>query len=317
MLIVLVIVTLVSLSTIFFYMYLNSPEGYIDTTLYYTDNETYFLVKENRMIKKTDNKRELIESIFREIKKPPKKASLSSPWPANININSFDLPGNGELIVSFAESYNDLDAIQEVLLRSSLAKTILDTPECGISNVYFEVGTKPVIVGNDKEMTAFNNKNIVLCPKIEPVGTTNKKVKLYFIDSEAKKLVPIERDIEVKGVKQDGRCVIEELMKGPIEDPENLSKVFTVNVGIKDFSKPANQNTCYVEFDQEFNTMFSSDPEIARLQLYAIINSLTALPETKLVKIFVNNNGKVGTPEIVGDFNFDEPFEENKALIME
>ncbi|MDR2940464.1 MAG: GerMN domain-containing protein [Clostridiales bacterium] len=309
----LAIILTVSIATIITYSYLRGSEGYIQVKFYNVNSENYFLVQEERGVKYTEDTDVFINSIFQESKKQPRNTNLASPWPPGIEVVESGFLNSSDYYISFSDNYNSLDYAQETLFRTSLAKTLIDTPESKVKNVYFSIGQKPIPAGLGTENTAFNKDNLALCPQISPQRSSVITVTLYFIDPASKKLVPIERNITTTGDQNDGKYVLEELMKGPGDIP-GLMKIFESNVTLRDFSRRS--NTCYIEFSPEFKTMFSPDPEIAELQLYAIVNSLTSLQEIKLVKFYINADSQVNIGNI-SNLDFNDTFEENQSLVIE
>ncbi len=135
----------------------------------------------------------------------------------------------------------------------------------------------------------------------------NISITLYFADPTASGLISEQRNVEVLRTQLPQR-IVEELIKGPETD----GLIAAINKGTLLHSVQVTHGIALVDFGSNLEPLNTGGSSRERLCLYALVNSLTELPEITAVKIAVD--GKL--LEFFGQIELSDPIVRNTSLIL-
>lgn len=135
------------------------------------------------------------------------------------------------------------------------------------------------------------------------------KVKLYFADSQAEKLLPEEREVVQKGETLE-EIVVNELIRGPRK--EGLTK--TIPDETKLLSLNVVDGVANVNFSKEIQTKHWGGSAGESMTVYSVTNSLANLGGIKKVQFLVEGK-KVES--LLGHMDTSQPLEPSADLVKE
>lgn len=131
-------------------------------------------------------------------------------------------------------------------------------------------------------------------------------ITVYFVNEDATGLVAESRQVRVSDDLL--RATLEQLIRGP-ENPK-LSQA--IPSGTRILETRLDGSTAYVSFSHELRTQHWGGSTGEIMTVYAIVNSLTALPGVDRVLILLEGRYE---ETLVGHLILDEAFERNESLI--
>ena len=191
------------------------------------------------------------------------------------------------LVVNFNNSYKDISAAREILVRAGVVKSFLQVP--GITAVRFTVENEEFLDSRGNPVGDMTEDTFAEFTGNEPDAYCSNTFTLYFTDKEGTHLVKEQRTVRYKRTIPRERIVLEQLMKGPMEKghyptiPENTE---LLNVTIAD-------GVCYVAFDQVFSSYALEVSE--KIPVYSVVNSLLDAVDADKVQITVGEKEKLDT----------------------
>lgn len=144
-----------------------------------------------------------------------------------------------------------------------------------------------------------------------PVSTdlSQTEVLIYLATRDGTSLVPVKRNLGPEQVSPQG--LIEELLKGPRpREPWVLPLPANTRVN----SVAVVDEVAYVDFSEELVEFHSGGTTGELLTVYAIVNTLTQLPEVERVQIFV---GGRELETLMGHLDLRIPLEPDFSLVLE
>jgi len=132
-------------------------------------------------------------------------------------------------------------------------------------------------------------------------------VTLYYANSNADKVVPEKREIEIGKDTQIERAVFEELQK----DPKSEGLYNAIPKGTRLLSASTEGGICTLDLSREFvdNNPGGSAGEL--MALYSIVNTMTELPGIDKVQFLIEGQKR----EVYIHAIFDAPFKRNDDII--
>lgn len=200
------------------------------------------------------------------------------------------------LVLYLTGEYPQAGTPEETLCRAALAQTLLPVAEA--DSMVINVNDQPLTDINGAEVGAIKPDSFILT--IDNNGGERRETEytLYFANATATALVPETRRLEVGVDESDASIVLELLIRGP--GGEGHAAVLPPNVSILGVS--VRDRICYVNVNDAFLSEDTGIPGL--LQVYAIVNSLTELPDIDQVQLTVGGNADV----MVGtDLNLGTP----------
>ena len=144
-------------------------------------------------------------------------------------------------------------------------------------------------------------------PTQPPVSYEMITLTLYFPNSNADCVVPLERQVRVAKGESLEKIIFEELQKGSEGDGTGSM----IPEGTRLLSVETREEICYLDLSSEFVDNNPGGTAFESLLIGSIVNSLTELPEVKKVQFLINGEKR----EVYTHVIFDEPFERNESLI--
>lgn len=271
------------------------------TKMYYVNAEGTGLEKESYEIK-GDTTEEEIESVLEDMRKEPDSIEYKSAFPENVEVESWGFD-KGRMDIHFSESYKEMDAASEVLLRAALVQTMVQI--AGVDAVDFYIGEAP-LTDNEGEQAGYMRAEDF----VQNIGSSLHSYQLanlhlYYANKKGDKLAAEEVSVRYNSNMSIEKLVVEQLIKGP--SAQELQRVLppetkVLGVSVKD-------GICYVNFDSGFLASgVSLDPVIS---IYSIVNSIIEAGSVSQVQISVNGETDVVYQEMV---DLSKPLSRNLDL---
>ena len=261
----------------------DSKDG-VATNVYYMDTTGNALVKEEYFCRQASPEsavRELIEAM----QKPEEPKEMQSAIPKSVQIESIEL-GNGNLDITFNESYLGLSKSAELLLRAAVVQTVTQLSD--VTYVAFYVGDELIEDSEGEPIGYMCAENFVQNTGSSLKSYQETDLKLYFSDKDGTKLMRETRSKVHYNINTSiEKLVVEQMMKGPSSDKRSAtipSTVKLLGVSVKD-------GICYVNFNSAFLTEgYNQKPEVA---IYSIVNSIIANGHASRVQILIDGSNDV------------------------
>ncbi|MEE1227392.1 MAG: GerMN domain-containing protein [Lachnospiraceae bacterium] len=214
-----------------------------------------------------------------------------SPNKNNVNVKeaSYD-SGNRNVNLDFGAGYRKMSSTDEVLMRTAVVRSVLQIP--GISSVSFSVEGVPLSGANHIQIGNMTSGDYITNIK-KRVYSYSKRVTLFYLDKEGKRLVPVKRTIKMDNNVPVETQILRELKKVP----KNSDYHSALPKNLKINETQVIDNVCYVDLGAEM--LESEDKYPEKLVVYSMVNSLTELPHVAQVQFTINDE-KVST---INDFS--------------
>lgn len=244
-----------------------------------------------------------IEEVLAILASEPKEDGLSSP------IEGFDilwtsLSGNA-LSVNVSNEYEDLDGIEEILVRASIVCSLCSID--GVDSVSFLCDGEELTTKNEETVGAMTAQMFILSSGDEIDSYEKAQLHLYFANESGDRLVDTYRTVVYNANISLERLVVEEVLKGP-----NSDVVYpTLNEAAQILSVTTRDGVCYINFDKNFlEEPYKVTSEVA---IYSLVNSLTELTSVQEVQILIDGE----TDRDFMDMSLSSSFERNLSLVQE
>lgn len=183
--------------------------------------------------------------------------------------------------IDFGAAYSQLSHVKEVLLRTSVAKSLLQIK--GIDGVTFSVNGSSLLDSDKVPVGLMNSSTILTDDGEENIYSAKKKVKLYYTNEKGDKLIPYVREVSVSNnVPLETQVLL--LLKAPPASKKNLRSPLP-----KDFHVNQTQimnNICYVDLSSDIENAAVDVKE--KVTVYAMVNSLTDLDTAYQVQFTID-----------------------------
>ncbi len=212
---------------------------------------------------------------------------------------------NGQVTVTFSESYTEMDKVREVLCRDGVVQMLLQIPNVG--GVEFYVGTEPVRDEDGNEIGLMDEDTFVSNPGSEINSVKTTKLTLYFAAEDGSGLVKEEQEVRYLSSRSLERLVVEQVISGPEEEGHKATlpaETEVINVALSN-------GTCYVNFSKDFSKLMSDVSP--RLTIYSLVDSLCQLEDVKRVQISVDGETNLLYANVI---SLDQVFEEDDSLLQ-
>jgi len=276
----------------------------IDMELYYMNTGNTRMTGEKRRIS-GGTKEEILSSVLGELKGGPKIDGFAPSIPTDVKFLKVKLERN-TVTLDVSDAYHEMRGGQEVICRSSIVWTLTELDF--VKYVRITVEGKELTKVNGEPIGLMNRKNVVIDPVISPESKRKEIVKLYFSNDDASELVVEERKIEISRNQPREKCVMEELIKGPITN--GLYATVPPETKLLDITT-TDDGVCYVNLSSEFVSKHSGGSAGELLTVYSIVNSLTDLYNIDKVQFLIDGE-KID--EFKGHIDFSKPFESVESL---
>ena len=224
-------------------------------------------------------------------------AELVSAFSSKFAMESFTL-SDGELIINFEKGYLELSGIDKTAANCCLVMTL-----CSLSGV----NSVSIYVDSERAQKALTLDSVVIVDT--ETNPSERQLRLYFPSVERPFLGSEPRTLTVDAEMPLYGYVVEELFRPP--SYEGLSPIFpegSVLLGIS-----AEHSVCTVNLSREF---YDNRPKTileARLIIYSVVNSLTALSEIDAVRFLIDGE----TCESYNYIPLSEPLGRNEKMVAQ
>lgn len=193
----------------------------------------------------------------------------------DVNVN------RGKATVDFGAGYIQLSSAQEVLLRTSVVKSLLQIK--GIDGVMFSVNGSSLLDSDKVPVGLMDSSTILTDDSQTDIYSAKKKVKLYYTNETGDKLIPYLKELTVTGnVPLETQVLL--ALKNPPASKKNLKSPLP-----SDFYVNQTQilnNICYVDLSSEVEKAAVNVKE--KVTVYAMVNSLTDLDTAYQVQFTID-----------------------------
>lgn len=187
----------------------------------------------------------------------------------------------GKATIDFGAGYIQLTHAQEVLLRTSVVKSLLQIK--GIDGVLFSVNGSSLLDSDKVPVGLMEDSTILTDDGRENIYSTKRKVKLYYTNETGDKLIPYLKEITVTdNVPLETQVLL--ALKNPPASKKNLKSPLP-----SDFYVNQTQilnNICYVDLSSGVEKAAVNVKE--KVTVYAMVNSLTDLDTAYQVQFTVD-----------------------------
>ena len=246
--------------------------------IYYVNKEQT-KVMNGDYITQTKGTMSVLEELLGQLAQLPEKLEYNPPLAGRFELLEYSLD-SGTLTLSFDEHYKEQDAIEEVLTRAAIVRTLVQIE--GIDYITMQVKGEPIIDNLGNAVGAMSKDTFIDNAGNEINTYENVKLRLYFANETGDKLIETNRRGFYSSNIAMEKLVVEQLIKGP-----NGDDIYpTINGNTKVISVNVRDGTCYVNLDENF--LKQTAGVSAEVTIYSITNSLVELPNINKVQISVN-----------------------------
>lgn len=268
-------------------------------TLYFATADGQEMATEQRTV---SDSADLLEEAVRELLKGPKSPTLLRTIPEGTELIGTKTEGTVAEI-NLSEAFDTGSDTERLLARYALIYTA-----CSVEDV-----KKVKITVNGKPVTSLRDGALLGALGMEDLseadfgGGARKLITLYFANADGTKLVPEERQVELK----EGENAETAAIRAIIEGPSSSSLVPTVSADTQLLSAETREGVCFVNLSRTFYENNTGGTSRETMAVYSIVNSLCALPDVREVRFLIEGE----THETFGSLIFSEAFSEDSALV--
>ncbi len=246
--------------------------------IYYVNKEQTKVIC-NEYVTAEEDTAVVLEELLTQLGAVPEKLEYNAPLAGKFSLLSYSVE-SGTLTLSFDDYYREQSAIEEVLTRAAIVRTL--TQIDGIDYVTMQVRKEPVTDSLGNVVGAMSADMFIDNAGNEINAYEQVKLRLYFANENGDKLIETNR----KGVYSSNismeKLIVEQLIKGP-----NGEGIYpTINPATKVIGVTVKDGTCYVNLDENF--LKQTTQVNAEVTIYSITNSLVELSNVNKVQISIN-----------------------------
>lgn len=204
------------------------------------------------------------------------------PVPGEVSVLSYSLDGV-ILTLRFNENYSRMSAVEEVLCRAAVVRTM--TQIAGVDCVAFYIGEAPLTDAKGNLVGSMTPDSFVENPGEQINSIQDTTLTLYFSNENGDGLVKeVREEVYYSSNISMEKLVMEQLLEGPmIEGAKSAIPEGTklMNVSVAD-------GVCFVSLDEGFR---NQDYRVSEaVVIYSIVDSLSELSSVSKVQISVNGD---------------------------
>lgn len=249
----------------------------------------------------------IMKAAIQALMAGPESADLRKAIPDGTKLLGIKREGN-LAVVDFSKEFAASPGSEGVTARVSVVNTLIDLPLAQDSKI---LRVKILIEGKD-----------MIGPSGEPLGELSKsaldsngypipgeikKIKVYFGNENADKVVPEQREVVVSKGDSLEAAAFAELMKGPVQKGHHP----VIPEGTKLRSVKTENGLCTLNLSKEFITNSNSGTAGESMTINSIVNTLTEINGIKKVQFLIEGKKEPVYLHLV----FDEPFSRNEDII--
>ena len=251
----------------------------------YPDIDVSSRLSENSGLSGDDTKVSLIDEMMALLSVSPVTKGYFKLIPEGVNVNSWTIGQDGQLIIDFNSVYSSMDTTGELLCRAGIVKTFCQLED--IEYVEFQVEGKPLSLPGGTVVRLMTAQDF-----IDNTGTDTKfaqsvNITVYFANAAGTEMSESLLRVEYDGQRTLEEIVLYELTEGPLEAQTDLYPVMPEGTAVNKVS--SKDGICYVDFSDKFlNGREGVSNEII---VYSVVNSLVEISYITKVSISIE-----GTP---------------------
>jgi len=269
--------------------------------IYYTDEEGKRIQSESYIPEKEDPEY-LLEQMMKKWAEDVEDKKMISAKPKEVELLSYEIEKRS-LVVDFSSAYNELSNTEEIMLRTSLSKTMLQIPE--IKSVQIMIEGEKLTDKMGKVIPSMTDKSFVNVDDIGVDGFETIEYPFYFADDNGNLEVE-KRTIHYSSSSEKLQTVLKQLISGTKK--KSLNGVIASDTKI--LNSKIENGLCTVNFSKEFN--YSVDGVLPDISIYALVNTLCELNGVTSVKINIEGDTESYYLDTV---DLSSPFEKREDLI--
>lgn len=252
--------------------------------VYYVNNEETAVFSREYAAQETETP-DLIDELLAQMTVIPERLEYRAPISGNVTLLKSVL-SEGQLTLSFDETYKELPVTTEVLVRAAIVRTM--TQIDGVSYVSFQIKSEPLTDASGTVL-GLMNADMFIDNAGNEINTYEKaRLTLYLANESGDGLKKISRSVVYNSNISTERLIVEQLILGV---QENEKAFPTINPDTKVISVNVKDGICYVDMDNVFLTqIYNVTPDVT---IYSITNSLVELSNVNKVQISINGDTNV------------------------
>lgn len=224
----------------------------------------------------------LIRELLAVLSSDSEHVEYRKPIPGDVEVINYSLEGV-LLTLHFDEDYSKMNAVEEVLCRAAIVRTMMQIS--GIDCVAFYIGDAPLADVNGNLVGSMTQDSFVENPGEQINSIQNTNLTLYFSNEAGDALVKeVREEVYYSSNISLEKLVMEQLLEGPAVTGAKTA----IPAGTKLVSVSVVDGVCYVSLDEAFkNHDYKVNEAVV---IYSIVNSLSELPTINKVQISVNGD---------------------------
>lgn len=277
-------------------------ENYFTVYLSNIDMNGLLPVKINLKENKTE---ENISEILDVLKKNSDEDEAKASIPEQLTIKSIKLDSTN-VVINFGDEYNELSIVDEILLRSSVVKSLTELE--GVKTVEFYIDGIPFKNATGNLQGPMDKSDVILDFEGTILNDETRVVTLYFPNNDGSVLIPVDYEISMNSDEQLEKRLLDLLIAGP--PSSDLSPSIPAEAKVKNIY--TNGGICYVDFNEAFVTKHPGGSTGETNTIYSVVNTLTELPNISKVQFLIEGEVREA---FKGHFAFNTFFERNLDLV--
>ncbi|MQN01615.1 MAG: GerMN domain-containing protein [bacterium LCO1.1] len=253
---------------------------------------------------KGNSARKRISNLLEELSSPKSDKDYTNSIPDQVIIRNFTLKKK-QLVISFSHDYETLTKVEEVLLRASVVKTLVQLPE--VDSVTFRIVDESLLDSAGNAIGAMTDESFVDDFDFEQDATKAVTLTLYCPASDGSGLIKESREAHINENVPIAQAVLSQLSKKP--DSKNAD--VTLPASVKVLSVNVNDGICYVDLDSSLENAGGNVPE--NMRIYSIVDSLCQLDQINRVQIII---GSGDDAKVVNDSKNNSTYSPNYNLVV-
>ncbi|PKM58394.1 MAG: hypothetical protein CVU98_01295 [Firmicutes bacterium HGW-Firmicutes-3] len=246
-----------------------------------------------------------IEQVLDVLSTGATSLKLLPTVPKELTINQIEFR-EGNIIINMPADIKNMKQIDFLLCRTSLIRSLTSIE--AVTSIEFYVDGLPLKDSSGKVYGPFYKSDVIVDMESENEVVKTMDLNLYFPDQKGEFLIPVTREVGIKPKESIEERIIKELMLPP--QGYNLISLIPEKTVVK--SIYVDQGICYIDFNEAFRTDHLGGSTSEVMSIYAIVNSLTDLPNINKVQFLIE--GKK-SESFTGHMQFDILFEQSLDLV--
>lgn len=247
---------------------------------------------------------DLIREFLAALCSDTDEVEYRKPVPSDVEITRYSLDG-ALLTLWFDADYKRMGAVEEVLCRAAVVRTMTQIE--GVDTVNFYVEDAPLTDSHGNLIGSMSADSFVENPGEQINSIQNTALTLYFANETGDALVrEVREEVYYSSNVSLEKLVMEQLLEGPAAKGAKSA----IPAGTKLVKVSVVDGVCYVSLDEGFR---NQDYQVSEpVVIYSIVNSLCELPAINKVQISVNGD----TGGVYRDtLKLEDMYERNQELV--